>query len=289
MTYGIIAAVALHMIFAIIIFSKVKREPNEPEEKDQSRLIVIEDMPEPKINLSSVDDPNEPKPQEETTNDTKDPNSVPEIKREPIRRNFVKTPKITRPKDESTISTSDTSTAADRELDSLRKANLTNNTKKDTSKGKTNVTNNTGKGDSLAVSYNENDVGLKLSYPAGWKAIDEREINTNLTKFEGVLLADTTQAKGAVNLFIHLDKEGKDFKQSVYKTEFRMNDSSLSAFSAEPKTQAGKTNYQFYIFNKNSTDKLTINASVNQDLFEKYKPTIESIIRSINFAKPGLP
>ncbi len=124
-----------------------------------------------------------------------------------------------------------------------------------------------------------------MNYPKNWKIIDIREINKNDSAFSGVILTDTTaELPGTMNIFISLDKENKRFSEN-FKTEFKMNDSNLRAYLIEPRTMAGSTKYQFYIFNNIGTEKLTINAEVKQRFFDQYKNDVEAVVRSIRIRK----
>jgi hypothetical protein len=85
-------------------------------------------------------------------------------------------------------------------------------------------------------------------------------------------------------LFIHLDKEGKEFTKEGFNTEFKMDDTTSTAYVKEPLTQAKNTYYRFYIFTK--TDKLFVDAQVKEEFFNDYKNYIEALVRSIRIAKP---
>jgi len=64
-----------------------------------------------------------------------------------------------------------------------------------------------------------------------------------------------------------------------------MLDTNLTAFSKEPKTLAGFTEYRFYIFNDTGIEKLSLRASVRKQFFDKYKQEIEAVVRSISIKK----
>ena len=196
---------------------------------------------------------------------------------------------VSRPKrdDENTNKDSLNEAGVNRMLDSLRR--LTEGTSKDTTSDSTKT--DTVKSayeipDSLKNNFNEKDINLAMYFPKNWKLTDQREINKNETDFKGVLLTDTTAAQsGTMTMFIYLDAENKDYNAEDFKTEFMMNDSLLNAFSKEPKTLAGFTEYRFYIFNKVGTEKLSIRASVRKQFFDQYKNEIEAVVRSIRIKK----
>lgn len=281
---GLTAAVIIHLIAAGIFFYGPGKS-RDLEMVERSRLIVIQDLPDPKIKLADVDDPNKPKveipPPDLSKPDVTDPT------REIKPRKTVRPPVITRPKrddsNKDTIPDSDLT----KELDSLRK--LTGNTLKDTLKDSTSA--DTSKlayeiPDSLRNNFNENDIGLAMYFPKNWKLTDQRDINKNEKDFKGVLLTDTlAEQPGTMTMFIYLDLENKDYNAEDFKTEFTMNDSALTAFLKEPKTLAGFTEYRFYIFNKTGTEKLSIRASVRKQFFDQYKNEIEAVVRSIRIKK----
>lgn len=281
---GLTAAVIIHLIAAGIFFYGPGKS-RDLEMVERSRLIVIQDLPDPKIKLADVDDPNKPKveipPPDLSKPDVTDPT------REIKPRKTVRPPVITRPKRDD--SNKDTIPDFDltKELDSLRK--LTGNTLKDTLKDSTLA--DTSKlayeiPDSLRNNFNENDIGLAMYFPKNWKLTDQRDINKNEKDFKGVLLTDTlAEQPGTMTMFIYLDLENKDYNAEDFKTEFTMNDSALTAFLKEPKTLAGFTEYRFYIFNKTGTEKLSIRASVRKQFFDQYKNEIEAVVRSIRIKK----
>ena len=281
---GLTAAVIIHLIAAGIFFYGPGKS-RDLEMVERSRLIVIQDLPDPKIKLADVDDPNKPKveipPPDLSKPDVTDPT------REIKPRKTVRPPVITRPKRDD--SNKDTIPDFDltKELDSLRK--LTGNTLKDTLKDSTLA--DTSKlayeiPDSLRNNFNENDIGLAMYFPKNWKLTDQRDINKNEKDFKGVLLTDTlAEQPGTMTMFIYLDLENKDYNAEDFKTEFTMNDSALTAFLKEPKTLAGFPEYRFYIFNKTGTEKLSIRASVRKQFFDQYKNEIEAVVRSIRIKK----
>lgn len=280
-TIGIIAAVALHLLAAGIIYFTIGKKPKNQTPEELSRLIVIQDLPDPKIKLQDVEDPNKPKVLELPEDETK---SVP--KREIKPQRTVKPPIVKRPdmgEDKNRDSTLQSNLT--RELDSLRKLveridSLSDSTKADSLKLSFEIP------DSLRNNFNEHDIGLAMYFPKSWKLTDQREINKNEKDFKGVLLTDTTaEQPGTMTMFIYLDNENKDFNAEDFKTEFKLNDSTITAFSKEPKTIAGFTEYKFYLFNKLGTEKLSIGASVRKQFFDQYKNEIEAVVRSISIKR----
>lgn len=257
---GLIAGVIIYLI-AVFSFYSIASQDKIVEEEPQQRLIVLQDLPDPKIKLENIEDPNAPVEEEETEED----GTVP--KRIPIQRNFNRPPIVKNPQSDDTDTnlTKDTSGLAD------------TNTAKDTSTASGNQI-----PDSNMVSYSGNEIGLIMNYPNNWKLVDSRTIDVKRENFEGVILSDTTVSKGTINMFVKIDAEGKPFDRDRYKQVFEMNDSTMSSFSADPVEQAGKIEYHFYIFG--GKNNLKAYAVVDVDKFPNYKQTIEAVIRSISFA-----
>lgn len=284
---GIIVAIIMHLAGAGLAYVTISKKSKDDQPEDVSRLIVIQDLPDPKIKLQDIEDPNKPK--ETIIQGIQDSAKVTNPKKELKPRKIVRPPVVSRPKrdDENTNKDSLNEAGVNRMLDSLRR--LTEGTSKDTTTDSTKT--DTIKSayeipDSLKNNFNEKDIGLAMYFPKNWKLTDQREINKNETDFKGVLLTDTTAAQsGTMTMFVYLDAENKDYNAEDFKTEFLMNDSLLNAFSKEPKTLAGFTEYRFYIFNKVGTEKLSIRASVRKQFFDQYKNEIEAVVRSIRIKK----
>ena len=219
LTIGIIAAVILHAgaaAFAFYSFSKKAKE--QAQEEEPQRLIVIQDLPDPKIKLEDVEDPNKPKVEEPPVVNEADLKERREI---PPRR-VIQPPTVSRPKREPVKEESDTSMASDltRELDSLRKL-VDETVPKDTASVDT-TESAFDIPDSLRNNFNENDVGLSLYFPKIWILQDSRDLNKNNKEFEGVILIDTSNGKGSMQLFIHLDKQNAEYKAEDFKKEFEV-------------------------------------------------------------------
>jgi len=290
-TIGLIAAVILHLAGAAFAFYTISKKSKNAGLEEPTRLIVLQDLPDPKIKLEDVEDPNKPKvvPPALTEEQEKE---MKEKSRELPPRRIVKPPTVTRPKREETKLDSSVEANLERELDSLRRLRDemfadSNLAVSDSDSVKTDsVTAAYEIPDSLRNNFNENDIGLAMYFPKNWKLTDQREINKNETEFKGVVITDTTaEQPGTMTMFIFLDNENKDYNAEDFKTEFTMVDSNLTGFSKEPKTLAGFTEYRFYIFNKLGTEKLSLRASVRKQFFEQYKNEIEAVVRSIRIKK----
>lgn len=283
LTIGIVAAIALHSVAAGIVYFNVSGKSKVQKPDELPRLIVIQDLPDPKINIQNVEDPN--KPPEIPLPETEKKEVV---VRDLTPKRTVKPPEVKRPLREDENSSKDTSSQTElaRELDSLRRLVETIDTLSLDSAKVDSLASAYQIPDSLRNDFNENDIGLALYFPKSWKLTDQREINKNETDFKGILLTDTTaEQPGTMTMFIYLDLENKDYNPEDFKTEFPVFDSTITVFSKEPKTIAGFTEYKFYVFNKLGTEKLSIGASVRKQFFDQYKKEIESVVRSISIRR----
>jgi len=131
LTIGIITAVALHAVAAGVVYFNLNKKYKEPSPEEQSRIFIIQDLPDPKIKIEDVEDPNKPKVEEIPLID--DPNKE-ETTREIQPRKTVRPPKVNRPRTNTDDEKKDSTFESDltKELDSLRKLVEGNNTKKDT-------------------------------------------------------------------------------------------------------------------------------------------------------------
>ncbi len=275
---GLSVAVVLHLAAAGYAFYSISKKPKDANQEEAQRLIVIQDLPDPKIKLENVEDPNKPPPKEEQTEI-----SIP--KRDVPPRRVIQPPKVNRPKeDEESKDSTETSKLAN-ELDSLRRLGdslLASDSARrtDTSQAFFDIP------DSLRNNFSEGEIGLGMYYPNNWKLIDEREVNRKEKEFRGVILTDTTAEKpGTMTIFIRLDTENRGFNTEEFTTEFQMLDTNLTAFAKPPETQAAHTKYDFYILNTIGTEKLSVKAEVRKEFFDKYKNEIEAVVRSINVKK----
>jgi len=168
-------AIAANILFVIAIFGFYawgSQTETIPDAKEQRRLIVLQDLPDPKINLENVEDPMK-KPEEETEENSENPNVVirkvtpRRFNRPPVVNNNL----ITRNND--TTKTRDT-TDFSNELDSLTKnPGITSDS---TAGQDSSITNNLIP-DSLKTDFSENEVGLKIgTLPKSWKVIDSSKI-----------------------------------------------------------------------------------------------------------------
>lgn len=276
---GAVTANILFVIAIFVFYAWGSQTETIPEPKDLRRLIVLQDLPDPKINLENVEDPLK-KPEEEIEDNSENPNVV--IRKVTPRR-FNRPPVInknlTTSKDTSKIK--DT-TDFSNELDSLRKnQGLTSDSIKS---GDTSLTSNFNLPDSIKRDLSENEAGFKLQYPNNWDVVDSREVNQQTDKFEGYVFADTTLKKGDLNLFIMLDNEGTAYRKDLFEQAFPMNDTTITAFKSNPRTLAGVTTIKYYLFTK--TDKIHAFANIRKEFYDKYKDLIDAVVRTFTIVPP---
>jgi hypothetical protein len=278
LTIGIIIAIILHLFAVTVYFANAKKKGDVSTDPVQKRIIVIQDLPEPQINLEEVEDPNAP-PEEVEEEEKEIPRITP--------RNITRPPRVNRPVITTEPEKTDTTDIArqNRELDSLRKLASGDTTAAgDTTQG---ISSDYTIPDSLRRSFSENEVGLNLHFPQNWRLIDSREIDQNKKEFLGIILADTTaEEQGTMNLFINLDQQGSEFRRDQFTGEFTMEDTTLTAFYREPFVEGAFMKYYFYIFNDIGTEKLSVRADIRKQFFEDYKKNIEAVVRSISIRKP---
>ena len=271
--YGFYAANVIVVIFVIVIFniaSAKKPDPNNGEE--QKRLIVMQDIPENLNQMNQqVDDPNKPPEEKESTTGT-------DVTTPQIRTPKIRPPRVILPK----VNTDTSVSSINKELDSLRKKNISGNF---TGTGDSNRINTSLLPDSLLKTLSENEVGLVGKFPPNWKQIDSRAININQKEFTGIILVDTTakRKEEAVNMSIQLDPKGSYF--NTYKFEKVLAEDSLrTLFNIEPKVEGNLTYYRFYVASKSGN--VFISSYVEPGSFEKYKPEIEQVVKSILIKLP---
>ncbi len=285
LTIGIVGAIILQSFMILLFYAFIGKFDHRTDENDNKRLIVISDMPDPKINIKEFEDPNKPKEGPKVDPETKitklpgdNPFSInrtikpPRIKRPQINRDIVKRDTV------KTDSTKDLTST----LDSLRKVN---NGKKDSL---TKLVDTTGFANKNPVDttgqFKNGDVGLYIPYKQlapYLKLVDSREINKNVQDFEGVLLTDTTKSQGSMTMFITLDKTGETFERS-FKDKgkpFPMIDSTLTAYYLEPYTQIKRTKFSFYVLGK--VNKVNITLETKAELFNDYKSVVEQLVKNI--------
>ncbi len=274
---GAAAANVIAIIAAIIIFTVTPKTVKEDEVVEQKRLIVMQDLPENLNQQQNVEDPNRPPDPPKDDGTTGSDVTTPKVTTPKIRPPKINVPKVNVKQDTNIANLNS-------ELDSLRKKNITGNngTKNGTDTGKVNTS---LMPDSLLKNLTENEVGLVGKFPPNWKQIDSRSININQKEFSGIILVDTTAKKKeeALNMSIQLDTKGDYWKQFQFKNVLA-EDSLRTIYSIDPKIEAKLTYYRFYVASK--IDNVFIAAYVEPSVFEKYKPEIEQVVKTIRISKP---
>jgi hypothetical protein len=275
MKRGMVISVIWHLflIWMLFIFATPKAE--NQDQNSQQRIVVVEDIETPKFEPPDVD-----KLKEDELKQKEDENKIKENTAEvrpKITPKSIK-PKIYRPKDKIT---NDTTPLANLNADSLKRVTdslLALNNKLDTNR--LNIP------DSLKNLYTENAIGLNLWYPKNWKLTDNRGVNLNQEQFNGVILNTDSASEdpGAVQIFILIDDPNhSNFNKTTFKNPFKMDDTTRAAFSTDPVTTGAKRiAYKFFIFSDDVGKKnIYVNTETKKELFDKYKPYIEAVVRSI--------
>lgn len=279
---GLIGAVLIYIIFVVSFYSVASKKNNNADVIETPRLIVMQDLPENQFLQQNVEDPNKPPEEEKTsTDDATNTNKIP-----PIVPKKIKPPRVIGPPRQK-IDT--TSTAIDKELDSLRKVNkdITSNGK---TPGDTNkrTTGNYPIPDSIMRGLKDNEVGLIGRFPPYWKQFDSRDLNkTDI--FTGVLLVDTSVKKKeeALTMSVQLDKKNEYWEQYNFKNIFSEDTLKNIIYNIEPKQEGDQTYYRFYI--SGMAYNIYVAAFINNEHFEKHKAEIEQVVRTIRIQKPATP
>lgn len=281
---GLVGAVLIYIISVISFYSLASKKNNNADVVETPRLIVMQDLPENQFQ-QNVEDPNKPKEEiKQESDDGTNTNSIP-----PIIPKKVKPPHLV----SQTKVKTDTSTAIDKELDSLRKVNnnnVTNNNGKnsnDTNK-RTITSGNYPIPDSIMRGLKDNEIGLVGKFPPNWKQIDSREVNQT-KDFTGVLLVDTVPDKKAERLTmnVQIDRNNEYWKQFNFKNVFQEDSLKNVIYNIEPKQEGDQTYYRFYI--SGMAFNIYIAAFINNEHFEKHKAEIEQVVRTIRIRKPETP
>ena len=262
------------LLFAMYLFLVPKVE--KPNGENQQRIVIVEDLEMPKFDPPDIDKMKEEERLKEIEG------NIAEVRPKITKRNV--TPKIDRPRDTEDADTNKTALGDTNvtKFDSTLISGI-----RDTSR--------IFVPDSLRTSFDQNDVGLKLWFPVGWKLIDNRQINLTQKEFNGVIISTDSLSEdpGAVNMFIIIDDpQHSAYNKATYKNPFLMDDSVIIAYVTDPLKSSGKKfSTKYYLF----TDPTGIkNIQVNVDfasqaLMEKYQKLVDAVIRSIKIAEPPKP
>jgi len=273
---GLIGSIILHIVLLFVFYQFLIPDEGKPSEDHNQRIVIVEDLDMPKFDPPDIDKIKEEEQRLKDAEDIKD-------NTKDVRPNITKkviTPKINRPKDTNTPPDTNKSLTGDTNKvsnDSL----LTN---RDTTRYVI--------PDSMRTNFSNNDVGLNIGYPAGWKLIDNRVVNMKQEEFNGVMLGidSTSEDYGKVQMIINIDDPAHPtFNKGTYKTPFEMNDSLITAFQTDPIRLSGKkSQVKYYLFTDPTGQKnIQISAEFDNDaVVEKYRPIVDAIVRTIKIAPP---
>ncbi|MCI0449420.1 MAG: hypothetical protein L0Y79_06490, partial [Chlorobi bacterium] len=256
---GLAGSIAFHIFMLFIMYLFLVPKEGKPNGENLQRIVIVEDLEMPKFNPPDIDKMKEEEKLKEIEGDVKD------VRPKITRKNV--TPKITRPKDNTEQPDTNKNVAGDTTKPKFDSTLISGS--RDTSR--------IFVPDSLRTTFDQNDVGLKLWFPAGWKLIDNRQINLTQKEFNGVIISTDSLSEdpGAVNMFILIDDpQHSAYNKATYKNPFLMDDSVIVAYVTDPIKSSGKKfSTKYYLF----TDPTGIkNIQVNVDfasqaMMEKYQ------------------
>ena len=146
--------------------------------------------------------------------------------------------------------------------------------------------------DSLKSTYDQNEIGLKLWFPKGWKLLDNRQVNLNQKEFNGVIIATDSLSSdpGAVNIFLLIDDpQHSAYNKATYKNPFQMEDSLTAGYVTDPIKSSGKKfTTKYYLFtDPTGLKNIQVNVDyASQAMMEKYQTMVDAVVRSIKIAPP---
>lgn len=275
---GIITSIIVHLVvlFFMYIFL-VPKEDKPDDQQNQQRMIVVEDIETPKFDPPDVDKAKEEelKKEEEKTIENNTKTVRPQIHPKTIR------PRIIRP---NTPNDADTNKSISKPLDSNKTKNDSLFTKRDTTKFII--------PDSLRNLYDQNAIGLRVSFPKNWKLKDNRDLNLNAKEFSGVIINTDSASDdpGAVTMFLIIDDQAHSkFNRTTYKNPFQMDDTVSTAFATDPAKAGGKKMTMKYFIFSDPTGQKNVAVDVefaSPELFTKYQPVVDAVVRSVKIAPP---
>ena len=273
---GLAGSVLFHFFLIFILYQFLVQEEEHLNGENNQRIVIVEDLEMPKFDPPDVDKMKEDELKEkeikDNTSDVK-----PKVKIRKI------TPKINRPID---TKEPDTNKVA---------VDDSNKTKFDSSLVNQRDTTRIMVPDSLKSSFDQNDVGLKLWFPKGWKLIDNRQINLTQKEFNGVIISTDSLSEdpGAVNMFVIIDDpQHSAYNKATYKNAFAMDDSVITAYVTDPIKSSGKKfSSKYYIFtDPTGLKNILVNVDfASQAMLDKYQKLVDAVVRSIKIAEPPKP
>jgi len=278
MKRAVITSVIVHFaaMFVMYLFL-VPAQDNPDEQQKQQRIVVVEDIETPKFDPPDVD---KAKEDEQKQEEKKVENNTKTVRPKIISKNIK--PRIIRPKD---LNERDTSKSISKPVDTTKSKPDSLLTKRDTTKFVI--------PDSLKNLYDQNAVGLKVSFPKNWKLQDNRDLNLNQKEFNGVIINTDSLSEdpGGVTMFIIIDDpQHSAFNRTTYKNPFLMDDTVSSAFVTDPAKGGGKKmTMKYFVFTDPSGQKnLQVNVEfANPAMLEKYQKVVDAVVRSVKIAPPA--
>jgi len=273
MKRGMVLSVIAHILAIVLLYAFVTPKESKVDPTQQQQIIVVEDVETPKFDPPDVDKMKEEEQKEKEQSEIKD--NTQQVRPKITPKSII--PKINRPRNKTLDTTQITKVNAD-SLKTITDSLLTAKMKSDTNK--------LTLADSLKSTYSENAIGMSLWYPKNWKLTDNRSVNLNQEQFNGVIINTDSASEdpGALQIFIQIDDpQHSAFNKTTYKNPFRMDDSTRSGFSTDPVlTGAKRISYKFFIFSDDLGKKnVYVNTETKKELFDKYKPYIDAVVRSI--------
>ena len=273
MKRGMVLSVIAHILAIVLLYAFVTPKESKVDPTQQQQIIVVEDVETPKFDPPDVDKMKEEEQKEKEQSEVKD--NTQQVRPKITPKSII--PKINRPRNKTLDTTQITKVNAD-SLKTITDSLLTAKMKSDTNK--------LTLADSLKSTYSENAIGMSLWYPKNWKLTDNRSVNLNQEQFNGVIINTDSASEdpGALQIFIQIDDpQHSAFNKTTYKNPFRMDDSTRSGFSTDPVlTGAKRISYKFFIFSDDLGKKnVYVNTETKKELFDKYKPYIDAVVRSI--------
>jgi hypothetical protein len=274
---GLAGSIVFHLFIILLMWQfLVPKEETTDDTTNNQRIVVVEDLEMPKFDppdLDKLKEEEEKLKEDEVKDNTS--NVRPKINTKRI------TPNIKRP---NTNNETDTNKSA---LNDTNKPKLdTNLTKSSRDTSRILVP------DSLKASFDQNEIGLKLWFPKGWKLMDNRQVNLNQKEFNGVIIATDTLSEdpGAVNMFVIIDDpQHSKYNKATYKNPFPMDDSLTAAYVTDPQKGSGKRMTTKYFLFTDPTGMKNIEVNVefaNPAMLEKYQKLVDAVVRSIKIAEP---
>ena len=263
---GIVTSLII-MMFAMIVYSGVTMTDDAGEEQKNQRLIVIQDIPEMKIDI----------PLEEKKEETDDSKTIvtPRIN---IRRSSIKTPKLEITKKDTTLKSDSTEIAKNNEeLDKLRRG--------DTTGLGTSVS-----GINSTDTVNANAVSLPFGQ-YGWTLIDSLDYGGRKFKFSSdtsQVIKDPTEI-GKVSdfkMFVIQDIKGTEFSCGKNLRDFPVRIPEYKALKCEPREGiiSNQIEYMYRISNSDNSYAVTIKVEYKKEYKPEYFAKVDSLIYYI-----GLP